>query len=49
MKNVKNIVFLLLIIVLLCIVIFAMDNDEYKGNRNNINSVYINQIDKIAK
>lgn len=48
MKNVKNIVFLLLIIVLLCIVIFAMDNDEYKGDSNNVNNIYVNQVDKIA-
>ena len=48
MKNVKNLVFLLLIIALLCIVIFAMDNDEYKGDSNSVNNAYTNQVDKIA-
>jgi len=52
MENIKNIVFMLFIIVLLCIVIYAMYNDEYTGDNNKIyigNDMYVEEIDKLAK
>ena len=52
MKNVKNVVFMLFIIMILCIIIYAMNNDEYKVDDNKVdlgNNVYIEEVDKIAK
>ena len=52
MKNVKNIVLMLFIIMILCIIIYAMNNDEYKGDVNKVdvgNNMYVEEVDKIAK